>query len=122
MWRGTAESYTDMNPPGVGASQMYATCGSAQAGYGYLPGSGITAGIWFGTPESSVPIGSLLPAGYYQSVATSIAEENGVFYVGGYARNSATGQDEAFLWTGAPAPATLASLAVAAAVASRRRR
>ncbi|MEX2218286.1 MAG: hypothetical protein WD749_05950, partial [Phycisphaerales bacterium] len=80
------------------------------------------AGVWFGTPESFLSIHQYLPPGYFNSVATSVAVENGTLYVGGYAWNGAS-QQEAFLWTGPiPAPGALLPLAAAGVFAWRRRR
>ena len=80
-----------------------------------IPGLGNTAGIWFGTADSFVPLAPFLPSVYYQSVATCVAEANGVFYVGGYATTTASpSHDEAFLWVGVPAPASMAAFLLAA--------
>jgi hypothetical protein len=121
MWTGSAASYVDLNPPGAGLSFLYGTCGSAQVGYANLAGNN-GAGIWFGTPDSFISLAAFLPAGYYQSVATCVAEANGTYYVGGYATSSATHNDEAFMWVGVPSPATLAPLAGALLLPTRRRR
>jgi hypothetical protein len=122
LWRGTPESFVDLNPAGAGLSELRATCGSAQAGYANLVGLGVTAGFWFGTPESFVPLAPYLPPGYFQSTATSVALVNGEYYVGGYARSIATHQDEAFLWIGVPAPGAAANLFASFALAAARRR
>jgi hypothetical protein len=119
LWSGTAASYLDLNPPGAGLSFLYGTCGSAQVGYANLAGHN-GAGVWFGTAESFVSLAAFLPAGYFQSVATCVAEANGVFYVGGYATNSVTHNDEAFMWVGVPGPG--ASMWVAAGLLAMRRR
>ncbi len=121
LWRGSAASYVDLNPPGAGLSFLYGTCGSAQVGYANLAGQDV-AGIWFGTPESFVSLAAFLPAGYYQSSATCVAEAGGVFYVGGYATNSVSHNDEAFLWVGVPGPGASALAFAAAGTLLRRRR
>jgi hypothetical protein len=51
-----------------------------------------------------------------------VFEEGGTFYVAGRAINGATGQLEAILWTGIPAPSTGALLALAGFSGARRRR
>ncbi|MEX2218958.1 MAG: hypothetical protein WD749_09380 [Phycisphaerales bacterium] len=120
LWRGSAASYVDLNPPGAAISVLNGTCGVAQVGYANLGGVN-GAGVWFGTAESFLSLHQFLPAGYFSSVATSVAVENGTLYVGGYA---STGfQQEAFLWTGPiPAPGTLGVLLGAGLLACRRRR
>ena len=120
LWRGTPQTYLDLAPPNSGFSILYGTCGSAQVGYANTLSLGITAGIWFGTPESFVPLAPYLPAGYYESIATSVAEVNGTFYVGGYATNATSGSHDAFLWVGVPAPAS--GLILGAGLVLRRHR
>lgn len=121
LWRGSAASYVDLNPAGAALSVLNGTCGVAQVGYANLGGVN-GAGVWFGTAASFLSIHQYLPPGYGQSVATSVAVENGILYVGGYAWNSAS-QQEAFLWTGpVPAPGSLALLAGAGILTARRRR
>jgi hypothetical protein len=117
MWHGTAQSWLDMNPPGYGTSEILATCGSAQVGDAGFQ----AAGIWFGTPDSFISLAQFLPPGYSLSTATSIAELNGVFYVGGFAVNDATQHGEAFLWIGIPAPPAALPLLLGAILARRRR-
>jgi hypothetical protein len=123
MWHGTPGSFRSMHPFPIGLSEMYATCGSAQVGYMSSPsfgGGGIRAAIWFGTAESIFDLSQFLPAGYGQSIATCVEERDGVFTVGGYVRYGSV--DQAFVWTGVPAPSTLLPLGVAGVVALRRRR
>lgn len=105
MWHGTAESFVDMNPPGNGISRILATCGPAQVGWANPTGFAIQAGIWFGTPDSFMSLRPYLPPGYGISEATSVAFDGQYYHVGGWAVNTSTGRDEAFLWVGVPAPA-----------------
>jgi hypothetical protein len=123
LWRGTAASAVDMNPPGFIGSVMNATCGTAQAGWA-SGGSigGVRAGVWFGSPQSFVSLLPFTPAGYGQSVATSVSQQGSVFYVGGFARNLSTNQDEAFVWIGVPAPGTVGAFGAAGVVSMRRAR
>jgi hypothetical protein len=117
IWSGTAEGWVDLNPPNS-TSQLYATCGSAQVGI--LNGG--HAAIWFGTPGSVIDLHSLLPSVYYYSVAYSVYEQNGTFYVGGAAMQANHGS-EAFLWVGTvPAPSSLVLLGGAGAILAWRRR
>lgn len=121
LWRGTAASFVDLNPPGAALSRLTATCGLAQVGVANIGGLN-GAGIWFGTAASFVSLHQFLPAGYWQSVATSVAHDGVNFYIGGYANSVVTGQSEAFLWTyPVPGPGAAALLAGAACVAGRRR-
>jgi hypothetical protein len=123
MWRGSPNDYTDLNPPGAGVSVLYATCGSAQVGYANVVGLGVSAGIWQGTAASFIPLSPSLPPGYFNSVATCVAEQGGTYYVGGYAWNAATFQPEAFMWVGqVPAPGMAGTWLAAFAFAVRRRR
>jgi hypothetical protein len=123
LWHGSPESAIDLNPAGAGVSRLYATCGSAQVGTANTIQYGFTAGIWFGTPESFVALGQFLPARFGISFATSVAEANGMYYVGGYAQNLDTFQYEAFLWVGTvPGPGAAGALLFAGVWAARRRR
>jgi hypothetical protein len=124
LWRGTAASLLDLNPfPNVN-SEANATNGLAQVGASGDPLlQSYEAALWFGTAQSWVGLGRFLPAGYGQSVATSVSFADGLFYVGGYARNFTTGRFEAMLWTGIPGPGTGAAMLTAAGWwAARRRR
>ena len=120
LWSGTAASFVDLNPPGH-TSGLSATCGSAQVGRAFSS-SGGGAAIWFGTAESFTPLWPYLPAGYGNSTATAIYQDGNTFYVAGAAVNSATGNLEAILWTGIPAPSTASLLAFAGIAAAKRRR
>jgi hypothetical protein len=117
IWSGTAASFIDLNPPGS-TSQLTATCGTAQVGQV----GGSDAAIWFGTAGSVVNLGSFLPPNFSYSVATSVFEQNGTFYVGGWGQQSSSAPQEALLWVGVPAPSELAVLGVAGIWAARRRR
>jgi hypothetical protein len=118
---GTPESFLDLHPAGYISSELLGTVGGAQVSFVY---TGQThAGIWFGTAGSFLRLSQFLPAGYYDSKATSIATDGQDFYVGGYATNAATGYRDAFLWVGTvPAPSTMGVLMAAGVLASRRRR
>jgi hypothetical protein len=123
MWNGTAESFRTMHPFATGSSVLNATCGSAQVGYmnsSQFSGGGVRAAIWFGTAESVVDLSQFLPAGYGQSIATCVEERDGIFTVGGYV--SYGNIDQAFVWTGVPAPSSAMVLIAPALLAVRRRR
>ena len=118
---GTAASWVDLHPHSDGMSVFYGTCGTAQVGYVSSSITGIPhAGIWFGTAQSFIDLGSLLPPGYGESVAYAVDEQNGVFTVGGYADHN--GHFEAFIWVGVPSPSTAATLVFAGVLAVRRGR
>jgi hypothetical protein len=124
IWRGTPQSAISLHPEGVaGVSGLYATVGSAQVGWANTYQYGLTAGIWFGTAESFIPLAPYLPPGYGSSSATSIAELNGTYYIGGYAYRIGTLDREAFLWVGqVPAPGAGAVLLGAGVLSMKRRR
>jgi hypothetical protein len=111
IWSGTSSSWIDLNPAGS-SSILYATCGSAQVGVL----NGLDAAIWFGTAGSVIDLHSFLPPGYSYSVATSVSDSNGIFYVGGWAYRSGGPSQEAFLWVGVPAPSGLAALSIAGVI------
>jgi hypothetical protein len=123
IWLGTPASCRDINPPNAALSTLTATCGVAQAGYANIGGV-ITAGVWFGTPESFERLDTFLPQGiYYQSIATLVAVVGDTVYAGGYASNGVRGYDEGFLWVGpVPAPGGLTLCACAGLFAMRRER
>lgn len=121
VWSGTASSLIDFNPPGSAGSQINATTGAIQVGYWGLGGQLPRAGIWFGGPSSFLDLAQFLPAGYSQSNATAVAEVNGQVYVTGWATRIG-GNDEAFVWVGVPAPATLAAMLGGLVLSLRRRR
>jgi hypothetical protein len=124
LWRGTPQSAISLHPTGLaGVSGLRATVGFAQAGWANTYQYGLTAGVWFGTAESFVPLAPFLPPGYSNSSATSIAELDGTLYVGGYAYRSGTLDREAFLWIGQiPSPGAAATLALAIVASAARRR
>jgi hypothetical protein len=122
LWHGSATGYQDLTPGNAGVASLAATTGPIQVGYANLFGSGITAGVWFGTASSFIPLQSYLPPGYAYSAATCVAELNGTCYVGGYAVNAVTGNREGFLWVGTvPAPGT-GAVSIALIGAGRRKR
>jgi hypothetical protein len=111
MWSGSAASWTDLNPPNS-SSELTATCGTAQVGVL----NGFDAAVWFGTAGSVVDLHSLLPQTYAYSVADSVYETNGTYYVGGWAHRNGGPSQEAFLWVGVPAPSGLAALSMAGVI------
>jgi hypothetical protein len=119
-WSGTAASAIDLRPPGATLSFLNATCGSAQVGAASTFQYGWSAGIWFGTAQSFVPLAPYLPAGFYSSVAYGVTFHNGLYYVVGEA--SEQGLSRAILWVGIPAPGAAAALAAAGLLAFRPRR
>jgi MYXO-CTERM domain-containing protein len=124
LWHGSAASFVLLDPPQSGGySELLGTCGTAQVGY-IAPASGIFAGIWFGSASSFLNLDQFLPPGVYdESRATSIATDGVHYYVGGYAENTSTFRNEAFLWVGTvPEPAAGVWLGGVALIAARRRR
>jgi hypothetical protein len=121
LWPSVTSAPILLDPPGVTAAEIFGMCPGAQVGQAVTNDGGVAA-IWFGTAESFTPLNAYLPPNYYASGATSVCEYNGMFYVGGWAYNSDTGREEAFVWVGVPEPAPFALLAAFGLVASRRRR
>lgn len=122
LWEGTAASFRDMHPFPDGLSRLNGTSGSAQVGYvnSEAIGTGIKAGIWFGTPESFLNLHQFLPPGASYSIATCIEEVNGVYTIGGYARYGI--YDQAVAWVGVPSPSVAVILAGAGIWSFRRGR
>lgn len=104
LWPSVSSPFISLNPPGVTAATLYATCGTAQVGQAVTTDGGVAA-IWFGTADSFMPLNRLLPGNYIASGATSICESDGLFYVGGWAINAITDREEGFVWIGVPEPA-----------------
>jgi hypothetical protein len=98
LWSGSAASFVSLHPPAYGVSVAYATNGSVQAGYATTQGA--HAGIWFGTPDSFLDLHQYLPTNYSSSVAYAVHQEGDTIYVGGFARQSLGGAEEAFMWVG----------------------
>lgn len=122
LWRGSAESWVDLNPSNSSRSEAWATAGTIQVG-GYAPnGASLSrACAWFGTAESVVNLHSLLPPGYISSLATCVSIVDGITTVGGLATRDFQ-NPEAFVWTLVPAPGLAAPLVAAGVLARGRRR
>jgi hypothetical protein len=121
MWPSLTSPFIDLTPPGITYATLSATCGSAQVGYlssNQFPG----AAIWFGTAASYTPLGPYLPAGYQNSIATSVAFDGHEYIVGGYAENISTGNFQAMVWIGVPAPTSLTVLVAGGVALGVRRR
>ncbi len=120
MWRGTAESFVDIAPPGSIASEILATTGTMHAGYSAFAGFN-GAGIWMSDdPESFVDLHEYLPPEYYFSEATDISVVGSTIYVTGIAR---WGPTEAWLWVGTiPSPGSCVVLVFGLGVLSNHRR
>ena len=100
IWFGVPGSFTDLNPPGMtGGTHFNATTGRIHAGN--MPQGGLVrAAVNFGTPTSWVGLQQFLPPGWGFSDATSICQDGDTIYVGGWAENPNTGNDNAILWIG----------------------
>jgi len=123
LWRGSAESWVDLNPGPDYTSQIFGASGQFQVGW-IIQGREGRAAIWSGTADSLLDLHALLPSYFSDSQATSaFAAPNGTIYVGGNARNDITGLQEAILWTFIPSPGAFSCLALAGvSLAGRRRR
>jgi hypothetical protein len=119
VWYGTPESAVNINPVGTAGSALSATTGTVHVG-GAWWGAGPSAALWLDTsPDNVINLASLLPPGYGGSFATGIVEQEGVYYISGYA--SYQSRNHAILWV-VPAPGTGVLLAAAGVWALRRRR
>jgi hypothetical protein len=121
VWSGTAASWQSFGVPGMGTSELHATTGTEQVG-AVFPGLP-KAAIWFNSAESYMDLHQFLPAGYYDSMATSIYREGDDITIGGWAHFTG-GATHAVMWTGTiPAPGAGAlALGAAAFYGARRRR
>jgi hypothetical protein len=99
-WSGTPDSFVSLQPANMSNVQMFATCGSAQAGI-----AANHAAVWFGSASSIVNLATFLPAGqYFQSGAQGVGFSNGQYYVSGWATRSSDHVTEAWVWVGVPGP------------------
>lgn len=121
IWSGTAASHQDLHPFGtVGGSEIYGTCGVAQVGVAGVSGVA-SAGVWFGSAESYVPLHQFLPSQYLWSNAQAVEYRDGRYWVVGSARR-ASGEYDAVLWIGVPAPPSAALLFLTGVALLRHRR
>jgi hypothetical protein len=100
VWRGSAESFVDLTPPGW-AMRLHATTGRLHVGDG---GFSTLAGPWinFGTVDSWLDLRQFLPPPYTSfASARAVYQDGDRVYVGGWATNPASGLHEAILWIGA---------------------
>ena len=109
IWSGTADSWLDLHPASAVSSEAHCMSGDWQIGYVSIevaPGERRDhASIWRSTAESWVDLHLLLPSNYFSSVASSVAINGSRVEVVGWARNSVSNNDEAFLWIGNLCPA-----------------
>jgi hypothetical protein len=99
LWRGSPESFVNLNPPGNTAARFRATTGRVHAGaFGQFNVS--RAGVNFNSPNSWVSLHQFLPPQYGSfSEATCIYQAGDTIYVGGWATRN-FGYEEAILWIG----------------------
>lgn len=97
LWRGSAASFVNLHIPGAGSSSALSVCHGEQVGYADL--GGFRAVIWAGTAASWESLHAFLPSHYTESFARFIWKDAANTYVIGWAFNSATGLNEAVLWT-----------------------
>ena len=96
LWRGSAASFVNMNPPGVTTARLFDTAGRVHVGE--VPPR---AAVNFGTPNSWFDLHQFLPSQYgYFSRADAVYQNGPTIYIGGSARTSLTSLDEAILWVG----------------------
>lgn len=97
LWRGTADSLIDLNPAGAASSRVGDMAGVYQVGTASIGGSQ-HAGFWTGTSNSWEDLQGTLPAWYVNSVANSIAIENGYLCIVGNADNTLISKTVGIVW------------------------
>lgn len=123
LWQGSASSCVNLHRPEWGYSEALATNAAFQAGHATVPGLGLTASLWSGSAATWEDLGAWLGDGFTSSTATAVWQDPSTLYVGGLARNSATGLNEAVLWRRPlPSPGAISLLlAVPFTIHCRRR-
>lgn len=124
LWQGSAASCVNLHRPEWGYSEALATDGAFQVGHVTVPSLGLTASLWSGSAASWENLGVWLGNGWTGSTARAVWRDSSTLYVGGLARNPATGLNEAVLWhRPLPSPgATLLLLSLPLGIHARRRR
>jgi hypothetical protein len=121
LWSGTAESWVDLSPVGSTGSVATAAAGSLQVGYVSLS-SPLRASLWSGTAASWVNLHTFVPPVFSDSVAMGVSIDGATIYVSGRGFNTATGRDEALLWTySVPEPGSATLLCLGGILALLRR-
>jgi hypothetical protein len=103
LWRGTAASFVDLNPPGLISSRLYGVDESQQVGIATVNGA-IHAAYWSGTARSFVDLHAVLPDNYSESDALAVWTDGLRTLVVGQAINRTTNATEAVLWKLTPPP------------------
>ncbi|MCB9859705.1 MAG: hypothetical protein H6815_04560 [Phycisphaeraceae bacterium] len=99
LWSGSAASWVNLHPSSEHESIVYAARRGYQAGSTTDLNMLEHAAVWQGDAASWLDLHSFLPANYNESCATTISFSGRLLFIGGWARNSATGQREAVFWT-----------------------
>jgi uncharacterized membrane protein len=94
LWNGTADSVTDLNPPGFDSSFAQGIWGTSQVGYGVDDEGAGHALIWNGTAETAVSLNS---PGYGVPLVYSASAAGQVGFSGGPATG---GRTHALFWKG----------------------
>jgi hypothetical protein len=90
LWRGTRDSFVDLNPPGKKSSNATAISGSQQVGQ-----ADGHAGFWNGTADSFVDLNPSDAIGSYANDTIGSQQVGGIYVTGGYYH--------AALWSGTAA-------------------
>jgi hypothetical protein len=101
IWSGTSDSWVSLARADFTSSTVNGVFDGLQAGSIITDGStgNWRASFWSGTAESWVNLHDFLPSHYSRSEALSIWRHDGRIHIGGTARNSITGREEAHVWT-----------------------
>jgi len=99
LWRGSAASVVDLNPPGFISSSAQAANGEEQVGSGWGPATHDEghALLWRGSAASVVDLHTFLPPGFVRSSALAVDAAGDVVGSASTVTGPA-GDDYAFLW------------------------
>jgi hypothetical protein len=119
IWRGTADSWVDLNPQDSTWSEILGTDGRYHAGQAYVGGFP-HAHLWL--PDGgTVDLHSYLPLNYTYSEARDVYTDGSHIYVVGM--GAASGDISAWMWVGTvPSPSPATALIIAGSLAASRRR
>jgi hypothetical protein len=98
LWNGSAQGRVVLHPAGATSSEAHGVAGGWQAGWARFGGVQ-HAGVWHGAAASWEDLAPTLPGAWGSTFAQGIWSDGVTLHVFGYGLNSATGRNEALLWT-----------------------
>ncbi|MDX2146508.1 MAG: GC-type dockerin domain-anchored protein [Planctomycetota bacterium] len=96
-WQGTASSWQSLHPAGASNSVATGVAGRWQVGYALFNGARRPA-LWRSSAQSFVDLASLVPDAL-DGEATDVIATPSVLTIGGFLRTSASGFNDAVLWS-----------------------